>query len=45
MERDAPDQPTAMHKKSWWAVLKRRAAEFKDDGLADWQHEGGRSEW
>ncbi|MEU9984559.1 YihY/virulence factor BrkB family protein [Streptomyces sp. NPDC050856] len=35
VERDAPDQPTQMRKKSWWAVLKRTAGEFKDDELAD----------
>ncbi|MEU9014587.1 YihY/virulence factor BrkB family protein [Streptomyces sp. NPDC048479] len=35
VERDAPDDPTAMQKKSWRAVLKRTVAEFKDDELAD----------
>ncbi|OEJ41515.1 ribonuclease BN [Streptomyces agglomeratus] len=35
MERDAPDQPTDMRKKSWWAVLRRTVAEFKDDELSD----------
>ncbi|WP_442812643.1 YihY/virulence factor BrkB family protein [Streptomyces sp. NBC_01210] len=35
VERDAPDDPTAMRKKSWRAVLKRTVAEFKDDELAD----------
>ncbi|MER5462207.1 YihY/virulence factor BrkB family protein [Streptomyces sp. NPDC002668] len=35
VERDAPDAPTAMEKKSWRAVLKRTVAEFKDDELAD----------
>ncbi|WP_406277815.1 YihY/virulence factor BrkB family protein [Streptomyces sp. NBC_00191] len=35
VEHDAPDTPTAMGKKSWWAVLKRTVAEFKDDELAD----------
>ncbi|MFD5026508.1 YihY/virulence factor BrkB family protein [Streptomyces sp. NPDC058373] len=35
VERDAPDQPTELRKKSWKAVLRRTAAEFKDDELAD----------
>ncbi|OEJ56835.1 ribonuclease BN [Streptomyces agglomeratus] len=35
VERDAPDQPTDMRKKSWWAVLKRTVAEFRDDELSD----------
>ncbi|WP_069926406.1 YihY/virulence factor BrkB family protein [Streptomyces agglomeratus] len=35
VERDAPDQPTDMRKKSWWAVLRRTVAEFKDDELSD----------
>ncbi len=34
-ERKAPDGPTEMGKKSWWAVLRRTVAEFKDDELAD----------
>ncbi|GAA2941879.1 YihY/virulence factor BrkB family protein [Streptomyces enissocaesilis] len=35
VERDAPDRPTEMRTKSWWAVLKRTVAEFEDDELAD----------
>ncbi|WP_436319570.1 YihY/virulence factor BrkB family protein [Streptomyces syringium] len=35
VEREAPDDPTALGKKSWWAVLRRTVAEFKDDELAD----------
>ncbi len=35
MESRAPDQPTEVPKKSWWAVLKRTVAEFKDDELTD----------
>ncbi|MFE0189649.1 YihY/virulence factor BrkB family protein [Streptomyces sp. NPDC059008] len=35
VERRAPDQPTELARKSWVAVLKRTAAEFKDDELAD----------
>ncbi|MFJ8649989.1 YihY/virulence factor BrkB family protein [Streptomyces sp. NPDC093546] len=31
----APDEPTDMPKRSWWAVLRRTFAEFKDDELAD----------
>ncbi|MET9667126.1 YihY/virulence factor BrkB family protein [Streptomyces sp. NPDC006475] len=32
---EAPDTPAELPKKSWWAVLRRTAAEFKDDELAD----------
>ncbi|MEU0663860.1 YihY/virulence factor BrkB family protein [Streptomyces lavendulocolor] len=35
VERNAPDEPTSMSKRSWWAVLKRTVKEFKDDELAD----------
>ncbi|MGF1340516.1 YihY/virulence factor BrkB family protein [Streptomyces flavovirens] len=35
VERDAPDEPTAMPKRSWWAVLRRTVREFADDELAD----------
>ncbi|WP_031101279.1 YihY/virulence factor BrkB family protein [Streptomyces sp. NRRL S-15] len=35
VERNAPDGPAAMHKKSWWAVLKRTVREFVDDELGD----------
>ncbi|MFD5627575.1 MULTISPECIES: YihY/virulence factor BrkB family protein [unclassified Streptomyces] len=35
VERDAPDAPTEMPKKSWWAVLRRTVTEFKDDELTD----------
>ncbi|MFI2351687.1 YihY/virulence factor BrkB family protein [Streptomyces sp. NPDC019443] len=35
VERDAPSEPTDMPKKSWWAVLRRTVAEFKDDELTD----------
>ncbi|MFC3520245.1 YihY/virulence factor BrkB family protein [Streptomonospora nanhaiensis] len=31
-----PEQPTDMPKRSWTGVLKRTAAEFKDDNLSDW---------
>ncbi|MFE5487487.1 YihY/virulence factor BrkB family protein [Streptomyces sp. NPDC056527] len=35
VERDAPDKPTDMRKKSWGTVLKRTLKEFKDDELPD----------
>ncbi|MEV4948921.1 YihY/virulence factor BrkB family protein [Streptomyces sp. NPDC053755] len=35
VEREAPDTPTEMPKKSWSAILRRTVAEFKDDELAD----------
>jgi YihY family inner membrane protein len=35
VERNAPDEPTAMPRKSWWAVLKRTVREFTDDELSD----------
>ncbi|MFJ6855497.1 YihY/virulence factor BrkB family protein [Streptomyces sp. NPDC091271] len=35
VERDAPDGPASMPKRSWWAVLKRTVHEFTDDELAD----------
>ncbi|MET9667961.1 YihY/virulence factor BrkB family protein [Streptomyces sp. NPDC006475] len=34
-ERDAPDSPTQVGKKSWMAVLKRTIKEFKQDELTD----------
>ncbi|MCF2528785.1 YihY/virulence factor BrkB family protein [Yinghuangia soli] len=33
--RDAPDEPSELPKRSWWAVLKRTAAEFQEDELTD----------
>ncbi|MBB6081885.1 membrane protein [Streptomyces paradoxus] len=35
MEERAPDAPTELPKRSWWAVLKGTLKEFKDDELAD----------
>ncbi|MFC9842637.1 YihY/virulence factor BrkB family protein [Streptomyces sp. NPDC060223] len=35
VERDAPDTPSEMPKKSWWAVLRRTFGEFKEDELTD----------
>ncbi|THA79275.1 YihY/virulence factor BrkB family protein [Streptomyces sp. A0642] len=35
VERRAPDGPTEMPKKSWWAVLRGTLREFKDDELTD----------
>ncbi|HEX7305652.1 YihY/virulence factor BrkB family protein [Lentzea sp.] len=32
----APEAPTALPKRSWWAVLKRTAKEFNNDNLTDW---------
>jgi membrane protein len=31
-----PDAPTALDKRSWWAIAKRTAKEFRDDNLTDW---------
>ncbi|MFT7838590.1 YihY/virulence factor BrkB family protein [Saccharothrix sp. BKS2] len=36
MATRAPDAPTQLPKRSWWAVLKRTAKEFNDDNLTDW---------
>ena len=30
------ESPTELPKRSWWDVLKRTVAEFKDDNLTDW---------
>ncbi|GAA2768762.1 YihY/virulence factor BrkB family protein [Streptomyces paradoxus] len=35
VEERAPDAPTELPKRSWWAVLKGTLKEFKDDELAD----------
>ncbi len=35
VERAAPDEPSDLPKRSWWAVLKRTVAEFRDDELTD----------
>ncbi|MFJ8470026.1 YihY/virulence factor BrkB family protein [Streptomyces swartbergensis] len=35
VEERAPDAPTELGKRSWWAVLKGTLKEFKDDELAD----------
>ncbi|MGW1319781.1 YihY/virulence factor BrkB family protein [Streptomyces sp. NPDC002426] len=35
VERDAPDGPASMPRRSWWALLKRTVGEFTDDELAD----------
>jgi membrane protein len=32
----APEVPTQLPKRSWWAVLKRTVKEFGDDNLTDW---------
>jgi membrane protein len=35
-EDTAPDGPTDLSGRSWWAVLERTIAEFKADNLTDW---------
>jgi len=30
------EKPTDLHKRSWWATLKRSFREFKEDNLTDW---------
>ena len=32
----APDQPTDLGGRGWWAALKRTVKEFKEDNLTDW---------
>ena len=32
----APEKPTDLPKRSWWAVVKRTVKEFQDDNLMDW---------
>jgi membrane protein len=32
----APDEPTDLGGRGWWAALKRTVREFKDDNLTDW---------
>ncbi|MEU4762116.1 YihY/virulence factor BrkB family protein [Actinosynnema sp. NPDC023794] len=32
----APEVPTQLPRRSWWAVLKRTVKEFGDDNLTDW---------
>ncbi|HEX8066903.1 MAG TPA: YihY/virulence factor BrkB family protein [Thermoleophilaceae bacterium] len=32
----APDSPTELGGRSWWAILKRTIGEFQDDRLTDW---------
>jgi membrane protein len=32
----APEQPTQLPKRSWFAVLKRTVREFREDNLTDW---------
>ncbi|MEU7578909.1 YihY/virulence factor BrkB family protein [Streptomyces sp. NPDC041068] len=35
VERAAPDEPTELPARSWWAVLRRTGKEFLDDDLPD----------
>ena len=32
----APDEPSDLGARGWWAALKRTVAEFKEDNLTDW---------
>jgi membrane protein len=32
----APDEPTDLGGRGWWAALKRTVGEFKEDNLTDW---------
>jgi membrane protein len=32
----APDEPTDLGGRGWWAALKRTVKEFRDDNLTDW---------
>ena len=32
----APDEPTDLGKRGWWAALKRTFKEFQEDNLTDW---------
>jgi membrane protein len=32
----APDEPTDLGGRGWWAALKRTVSEFKEDNLTDW---------
>jgi membrane protein len=32
----APDEPTDLGRRGWWAALKRSFKEFRDDNLTDW---------
>jgi membrane protein len=32
----APDEPSDLGVRGWWAALKRTVAEFKEDNLTDW---------
>jgi membrane protein len=33
---EGPRNPTDLNPRSWWGVLKRTVAEFRDDNLTDW---------
>ena len=34
--RDAPDDPSDLSSRTWWAVLKRTVKEFQRDNVTDW---------
>jgi membrane protein len=31
-----PDDPTELHKRSWWGIVRRTVVEFKEDDCTDW---------
>ena len=35
-DNGAPDEPTDLGARGWWAALKRTVREFKEDNLTDW---------
>ena len=35
-DRPAPESPTDIHGRGWFAVLKRTVSEFREDNLTDW---------
>lgn len=36
LRQDAPEAPSELSRRSWWATLKRTVSEFRDDNLTDW---------
>ena len=36
MPNTGPDEPTDLHTRSWWTVLKRAVKQFRDDNCTDW---------
>lgn len=33
---EGPDRPSELGRRSWWGVLKRTLAQYRDDDLSDW---------